>query len=174
MADEERDVRVDALAKFLMFALALGLILGIVTLAGVKLLGVGGSGDSTKGSSDPSDLPSSLPSVALSVSPSATPSATPTATPTPQGTLTLAINPPQVGQSEKIYLTGTYTGKNGITLQVQRLEAGSWTQFADVTVGVHDGAFSTYILTSRTGAQQFRVLDPSDGTASTPATVTVG
>jgi hypothetical protein len=55
---------------------------------------------------------------------------------------------------------------------VQRFE-GTWVDFP-VTTNVSGGRFATYVTTSRTGQNRFRVLDPDSGRVSAAARVTVG
>ena len=73
----------------------------------------------------------------------------------------------------QINLTGTYQGGEGAILQVQRFEAGSWTDFP-VTMSVGGGTFATYVLTARTGPNKFRVVDTDSDAVSNEVTVTVG
>lgn len=87
--------------------------------------------------------------------------------------LRLSITPLEVSPGERINLTGTYGRHDNISLQVQRLEGGTWADFpteADVSLGT----FATYVETSRTGRNQFRVYDPENDVASNVVTVTVG
>jgi hypothetical protein len=78
-----------------------------------------------------------------------------------------------VKPSERINLTGQWPGHDNESLLVQRFESGQWTDFG-VQVRVNVGTFSTYVLTSRTGDQKFRVFDPGSETASNEVTVTIG
>jgi hypothetical protein len=89
------------------------------------------------------------------------------------GDLYLTASPVLVKPSERINLTGRWPGHDNESLMVQRFEAGQWADFG-VQARVNVGTFETYVLTSRTGDQRFRVFDPTTDTASNEVTVTVG
>lgn len=91
----------------------------------------------------------------------------------PRSVISLSASPLQVSPMERIYLTGTYPGGEGASLQVQRFE-GSWSDFSGVTASVSGGTFSTYVMTGRSGTNRFRVLDTSRGKASNEVRVQVG
>ena len=63
---------------------------------------------------------------------------------------------------QQIDLTGTYQAGEGAILQVQRMENGAWSDFP-VTMSVSGGTFATYVQTSRTGPNEFRVVDTDSG-----------
>ena len=172
---EDEQAAIDAVLKFAVLALVIGALLGLATFVGVKMLGLnGGSGSAEHDSGDAG--PSALPTTALSVSDSPSPSASsdaPSKTPTPKG-ITLSVSPGDVAPGQHINFTGSYPGASNVLLAVQRKEGGTWTAFADVKVPVRSGSFSTYIITSRTGTQKFRVYDTAAQKASNPVTVTVG
>ena len=88
--------------------------------------------------------------------------------------IALVVSPQSVGPGQRIDLSGSY-GREGAALQVQRRPAGSgaWTDFP-VSATVSGGTFDTWIVTSQTGATQFRVLDQATGTISNTVTVTIG
>jgi hypothetical protein len=89
----------------------------------------------------------------------------------PRRLITLAANPRSGSTRERIYLTGTYRGGEGSTLQVQRFE-GRWVDFP-VSVTVRGSRFATYVVTGQSGTKRFRVLDPSTGRTSSPVSVTL-
>lgn len=89
------------------------------------------------------------------------------------GDLALSASPVTVAPGERINLTGRWPGKDAVELKVQRKIDGQWTDFG-VQTQVHVGTFATYVITSRTGEQIFRVLDPESGTASNEVAVVVG
>lgn len=89
----------------------------------------------------------------------------------PKSVVSLSASPLEVGQMERIYLTGTFPGGEGASLQVQRFESG-WTDFP-TSASVSGGTFSTYVMTGRSGPNKFRVVDGASGKASNPVTVTV-
>jgi len=162
-------------------ALVLGGLVGVIALATYLVVNVLGLNDSGSIGRAPVDIPKPLPTTALpapsnSSSPDATesPSGSPTASPTiPDGTLTLSATPVMASAMERINLVGTYPGKDGVTLQIQRLEdGGTWSQFP-ASATVKQGQFATYILTGRQGDNQFRVFDPATQTSSGPVTITI-
>lgn len=89
----------------------------------------------------------------------------------PQNVISLSASPLEVGQMERIYLTGTYPGGEGASLQVQRLQ-GTWTDFPTST-SVSGGTFSTYVMTGQSGTNKFRVVDSGTGKKSNPVTIQV-
>jgi hypothetical protein len=90
----------------------------------------------------------------------------------PPSVISLSASPVEVDRMERIYLTGTYPGGEGASLQVQRLQ-GSWTDFPTST-SVSGGTFSTYVMTGQAGPNKFRVVDSASGKKSNPVTVRVG
>ncbi len=89
----------------------------------------------------------------------------------PRSAISLSASPLEVSSMERIYLTGTFPGGEGASLQVQRMEDG-WTDFP-VSTSVSGGTFSTYVMTGRGGKNRFRVIDPASGKKSNPVTVQV-
>lgn len=86
--------------------------------------------------------------------------------------ITLQVYPQQVAPSQRINLTGLYTGGEGAQLQVQRFEGGSWSDFP-VTASVSGGQFSTYVTTTHPGPQRIRVADKATHRISNAVRVTV-
>ena len=68
---------------------------------------------------------------------------------------------------------GVYIDGEGVALQIQRREGGSWSDFP-VQANVRGGVFSTWIQTSRTGEQRFRVADPTTDRVSNVVRITIG
>jgi hypothetical protein len=175
----ERQQEVTAVVlKILGVAIAIGLVIGIGAWVMVKALGL----DSADTSSTPGlgqiEPRAPLPSSALPVpsgSDLPTPDNTGLVTPgaTVNGDLYLSASPVLVKPSERINLTGRWPGHDNESLLVQRSEGGQWADFG-VQARVNLGTFETYVLTSRTGDQKFRVYDPTSKTASNEVTVTVG
>ena len=168
-------------------ALVVGLAIGAVTLGAVRSTGLDSvsPGAATQAPSVfiPSGTPNTspkaypVPRVTNDVTPSASGGAA-SSSPTPKkkrkkvSAISLQGFPAQVSPGGRINLTGTYRGGEGKTLQVQQFQNG-WGDFP-VTVPVSGGVFTTYIVTSRTGSQRFRVLDPSSGRSSNPVTIRIG
>lgn len=90
----------------------------------------------------------------------------------PKSVISLSVSPLEVSRMERIYLTGTFPGGEGASLQVQRMEDG-WTDFP-VSASVSGGTFSTYVMTGRSGENRFRVVDPASGKKSNAVRVRVG
>jgi hypothetical protein len=103
-----------------------------------------------------------------------TPSATaPAAPPTPEFPISLSAAQTEVGPMEEIYLTGVYPNGEGAVVQVQRLENGSWEDFATVDAVVSGETFSTYVETAQTGVNKFRVRDTDSELVSNEVRVKV-
>lgn len=84
----------------------------------------------------------------------------------------LTAAPQSVGAGERINFNGVYVDGEGVELQIQRKEGGSWVDFP-VTATVRGGVFSTWIQTTRTGKSPFRVYDESADRASNVVRVTI-
>lgn len=92
--------------------------------------------------------------------------------PRPQTVLHAKPNPAQPGA--EVTLSGSFRRLHGGTLQVQRREGGTWTDFP-VTASVNpNGSFSTYIITSRTGTAPYRLLHEQSGRSTPPVRITIG
>ena len=159
----------------------LGLLVGVGTLAGSRLVGLGGStGDSTGDGGDTLYLPDvSLSKTPVSDSSSGSDGSSQPGTPTKtkkrkaKTAISLTAGQRSVAPMQQIDLTGTYPGGDGAILQVQRLDGGQWVAFP-VTTQVSGGSFSTYIQTGRPGPNRFRVADTAKGKFSNRVTVTIG
>lgn len=179
--EDERPGRalLTAAAAMLGVAVVVGLVIGGVAMIALKDV-VGGSAQVADGESEQSlfipdyeetkgaDDDPKIPGVE-------TPSSAPlkqTKEPT-KAKVTLFVAPQQVGAGERINFNGVYVDGEGASLQIQRRENGSWTDFP-VTANVQGGSFETWIQTSRTGEQVFRVYDDAEERGSNTVTVTVG
>ncbi|WP_296603740.1 hypothetical protein [Nocardioides sp.] len=169
--------------------LAVGLILGVVVLAGTKVLGFGG-GDGSGGSTSersmylpkPEKTPmESGPQITLAPGASSTPgSGDPSADATksskpakPRKQISLSAGATSAGPMESFNLTGVYPGGEGAILQVQRFEGGAWTDF-NATGSVSDETFQIPIQTSQPGVNRFRVVDTDGGLESNEVRITIG
>ncbi len=162
--------------------LAIGLLAGVGTLVATRVAGLGADAAATDATArqtmylpkpvktTPTDQPSSQGTLPAATEPTGPIQTTPS---NAQG-ITLSAGQTQVGQMERIDLTGTYPNGEGAVLQVQRAGIGdtSWVDFP-VTVTVSGGQFSTYVQTGRSGANRFRVVDTDTQKASNEVTVTV-
>jgi hypothetical protein len=187
--EEFRRRALRAALKVAGIAVVIGLVIGGITASVVNLTGlVPDSPPSptvpTPGVNDddelptPSLLPTTTPSPRVSASPSAektsgvadSPSATPSRTHKPRNErnasdISLHASDDSVSAYDEVTLSGTYPGANGTTLQVQRLEGGSWTAFP-TSATVDGGRFSTFVASGQPGENRFRVVDPDSGETS--------
>ena len=158
-------------------AVAIGLLGGLAVLVGVKATGIGGGSESSNESTAsatfnlprPSDTDSSIPAPEETSEPSVGESTSEA----PAEAISLSATQQSVSPMQQIDLTGTYQSGEGAILQVQRFEAGKWSDFP-VTMSVSGGTFATYVQTSRPGPNKFRVIDTDTGATSNEVVVTVG
>lgn len=182
---EERPV-LAGLAALVAVALGVGLLAGLGVLSATKVLGVGGETDSSSGATradslylpEPTDTGEATgPSVTLAPTEPSTdsePAETESEKPSKRAKpINLSASQVSVSPMQQIDLTGTYPAGEGAILQVQRREGGSWKDFP-VTASVGGGTFSTYVQTSQTGKNLFRVRDTDSGATSNRVAVTVG
>jgi hypothetical protein len=168
-------------------ALVIGGIVSVVALGAAKVTGLS-SAKATATSKPSLYVPSEKPTVGLEPYPEPSGQASPNGSATEgsdspdfsdspgpkqkKNEITLQVYPQQVAPSQRINLTGLYTGGEGAKLQVQRFEGGSWSDFP-VTTSVTGGQFSTYVTTSHTGPQRLRVADKAADRTSNAVRVTV-
>lgn len=162
-------------------ALVVGLVIGLVLAGAANVGGLGSSGSADASGDATLFIPPLVPTT------SSAPSAPTSSSDSPESgkthkkkhkkkkepALTLSAFPQKVAPSERINLTGAYRDGEGVVLQVQRLENGSWHDFP-VKATVRGGIFTTWVQTGRAGENRFRVYDPAADRASAPVTVTVG
>lgn len=169
--------------------LAVGLIIGIVALVATRMMGLGGENASAQTTSQESlYLPKpekttgpSGPLITLAPGESESPKeqssqGQPSKSPKPakaKKEISLSASQTSVEPMDQIDLTGVYPGGEGAILQVQRFTSGSWQAFP-VTVSVSDETFATYVQTSQTGVNRFRVTDTDSGLTSNEVKVTIG
>ena len=184
-AEEKRHPVIAGLIALVGVGLVVGMVAGLAVFAGTRMLGLGGvdaaaettAGESlylpkpqqTKGSSGP--LITLAPGETSS--PAEQPSEQETSEAPPKKEISLSASQNEVAPMEQVDLTGIYPGGEGAVLQVQRFTSGSWSDFP-VTVSVSDETFSTYVQTSQSGKNRFRVVDTDSGRTSNEVTVTVG
>jgi hypothetical protein len=171
-----------ALAAMAGVALLVGLAVGGVALGLVSFAGGDGSGASAEEAPDSLFIPEYSPTKRAedelglpSYEPSPSPKlGGPAADPSPKADrITLFVAPQAVSPGERINFNGVYVDGEGIALQIQRKEGGSWTDFP-VTATVRGGVFETWIQTSRTGKAAFRVVDEEADRSSNVVRVTIG
>lgn len=170
------------LAALVGVAVAIGLILGVVVLAGTRVIGLGEDSGSTGTSAQrslyvpkPEKTPSETePQITLAPGETATqtPTKQPTKTASPRKQITLSAGSTSVGPMERLDLTGVYPGGEGAILRVERFADGSWQDFG-VTASVGDEIFETYVQTGVPGVNRFRVVDTDSGLESNEVRVTI-
>ena len=169
--------------------LAVGLIIGAVALVATRVMGLGGDNASAQTTSQESlYLPRpekstgpSGPLITLAPGETKSPSGQssqgqPSKSPKPakaKKEISLSASQTSVEPMDQIDLTGVDPGGEGAILQVQRFTSGSWQAFP-VTVSVSDETFATYVQTSQSGVNRFRVTDTDSGLTSNEVKVTSG
>jgi hypothetical protein len=163
-------------------ALVIGIVIGIVALGAAHVSGLSSAKSHEAATpslvmptGNPTTTPETFPDPAKASggsSPSSAPSSgTPTRTAKSRA-ISLQVFPANVRPGERINFTGVYARGEGRRLQVQRFEGG-WHDFP-VSASVSGGLFSTYIVTSHTGTNRFRVMDTATGKASNAVRVRIG
>jgi hypothetical protein len=169
------------LAALVGVAVVVGLLVSGAALAASSVLGLGdekASSDATASASmylpRPSDtVPATGPAMTLAPG-DPTPTETTSAPAEPEFPITLSAAEATVSPMQEIRLTGTYPTGEDRVVQVQRLEDGQWVDFSTVDAVVSNGAFSTYVLTARSGENTFRVADTDSDVVSNEVAVQVG
>jgi hypothetical protein len=172
--------------------LVVGLILGLVVLVGTRVIGLGGDEQAAAGGDERSMY---LPKPAKTTGPKG-----PLYTlgpgedgsdsvsegsdqgdsgdkhkadhKKPKKQISFSASTTSASPMQQIDMTGTYPGGEGAILQDQRLQYGHWEDFP-VTVSVSNQTFSTYVQTSQSGLNRFRVVDTDTGLQSNPVRVTI-
>lgn len=169
-------------------ALAVGLILGLVVLAGTRVLGLdggSGGGSSSDGRSMYLPRPEKTPTDTgpqITLAPgdessggggsSTTPTEEPTETESARKQISLSASTTSAAPMEQFNLTGVYPGGEGAILTVQRFQDGSWKDFP-ATGSVSGEAFQIPVQTSQPGPNRFRVVDSDSGLESNEIRVTI-
>ena len=170
--------------------IAVGLVLGLVVLAGTKLIGLGGDSQDASASSRASMyLPKPVktsaanePQITLapgtgtgpgSGSQSDDPSDEPTASKSPMSKITLSASATAVSPMEQFLLAGEYPQGEGAILTVQRFEDGGWRDFP-ATGSVQGGSFQIPVQASLPGVNRFRVVDSDSALKSEEVRVAIG
>ena len=183
----ERHPVITGLIALVSVGLVVGLIAGVAAMVGTRVLGLSGAeADSGGGGGKatlylPKPQKTQAPSDPLiTLAPGETPSSgssqpsEPSDSETKQETkISLSAGENSVAPMQQIDLTGVYPGGEGAILRVQRFESGQWQDFP-VTASVSNQTFSTYVQTSRSGVNKFRVIDTDSQLASNAVRVTVG
>ncbi|HWU33245.1 MAG TPA: hypothetical protein VN108_10240, partial [Marmoricola sp.] len=86
--------------------------------------------------------------------------------------LVLSISPSTVANGGTFTVSGTYAGRDGVSLWLQSYVNGGWQNYPnDITVAM--GTFSTTAQSTVPGTNTFRVLDQSTGLASNRVSILV-
>ena len=177
--DTEKRPVLTGLVALVGVAVVIGLLGGLAVMVGVKTAGIGGTSSASAGDEAPAtfNLPRPTDTGTTEEAPAPEETVEPTQGETtseaPAKAISLTTGQQSVSPMQQINLTGTYQAGEGAILQVQRFEDGAWVDFP-VTVSVGGGTFATYVLTGRTGPNQFRVADTDSDVVSNEVTVTVG
>jgi len=86
--------------------------------------------------------------------------------------LILKVSPASVASGGSFTVRGTYAGRDGVDLWLQRLENGAWANYPN-TVTVSMGSFAATATSTMPGTNSFRVYDQSAGRASNVVSVFV-
>ncbi|MGN6721427.1 MAG: hypothetical protein ACTHJM_02310 [Marmoricola sp.] len=86
--------------------------------------------------------------------------------------LVLKISPTSVRSGQAFNISGTYAGRDGVQLQLQRLENGIWADYPN-DISVSMGTYSTTAESTMTGTNSFRVYDQTANRASNVVSVLV-
>ena len=188
---EERDEHPVAfgLLALVGVAVVVGVIAGVVAIAGAKVTGLDGGDDPSGGGQAQASLylPKPEPTRAddgplITLDPgrqspkdngSDKPSEESSSAKPEKKGLSLQSAQNSVGPMQRIDLSGVYPGGEGAILQVQRFEGGAWTDFPASPISVADATFATYVQTGQPGPQRFRVVDTDTGKASNEVKVTI-
>jgi hypothetical protein len=184
MAEKQERPVLTGLTALVAVAAVVGLLLGVVALVGTQILGLGGdkttTGTATGGDSlylpapqETSEDASGKITLAPG-DPTSSSTQSPEATKKPEREIKLSSGKTRVASFGQIDLSGSYPRGEGSILQVQRFENGKWVGFYSVSVTVSGGSFSTFVQTSRSGANKFRVIDTDTDTTSNAVSVRVG
>lgn len=179
MVDTEDRPVLTGLIALVAVAAVIGIIGGLAALVGSKVLGLDGDPAASSEDSATSGASLYLPEPTItsetvvpetSTSPTVDPSPSSSAT---SSEITLSAGQQSVSAMQQIDLTGTYPTGEGAILQVQRFEGGAWEDFP-VTMSVSNQTFATYVQTSQSGRNKFRVIDTDKDLFSNEVIVTVG
>jgi hypothetical protein len=153
---------------------AIGLLMGVAGASAIKALGFKDDTPPAPAASSPTDDADDDGDTDASASPTTAPTTTPTTTPPKKKEPVFEASSDRVSPGERIEFAGRAPGLgSGATLQVQRKEAdGEWSDFPVTLETRKGGKFSTWIVTSRTGRWDFRVV--GEGFSSPTATVEIG
>jgi hypothetical protein len=178
---------VAGLVALVCVGLVVGLVLGLLTLAGSRVLGLDGGSDDAQGGSNPTMFVPRLqkthgvdePQITLGAGPKRAdkspdePRHKPRKPKPPADKISLSASTTATGAMVPFDLTGVYRTGEGSILTVQRFEAGRWADFP-ATGSVSNQTFQIPVQTSQAGVNRFRVRDTETGTTSNEVRVKVG
>jgi len=184
--EPDREGRVLRLVAFslggvVVLGVVIGLILSWVGTSVLDAAGIDGDSGGTaqrpimQDPATPTPSPTATPDEPTTTEP--TEPTEPTTTPTdkpPSGAGTLVATPQSASAFTRVTLTGRLPGvAAGTSLQVQRLEAGSWVPFPTTATATASGSFSTYVEIGQPGPNRMRVIVPGSGRSTPTATITI-
>ncbi|MPZ96247.1 MAG: hypothetical protein GEU96_15375 [Propionibacteriales bacterium] len=172
--DELRRKAIRAVLIVAGIAVVLGLVVALTATAALRMAGLSG-GDKTAptfATPRPNEPEPVAPSPSAQGSESPDPPASTRPAKKAKPRIVLEASSAAAATMERITLSGTYRGGDGVSLQVQRREDGSWVDFP-TTARVESEAFSTYVELGQPGENQLRVVDPESGKASNQVVITV-
>ncbi len=184
--EPDRDGRVLRLVAFslggvVVLGVVIGLLLSWVGTSVLDAAGIdGGSGGTAQrpimqDPATPTPSPTATPDEPTTTEPTEPTKSTTTPTDKPPGgTGTLVVTPQSAPAFTRVTLTGRLPGvPAGTSLQVQRLEAGSWVTFPTTATAAASGSFSTYVEIGQPGPNRMRVIVPGSGRSTPTATITI-
>lgn len=86
---------------------------------------------------------------------------------------TLSASTTSAAAYEPLTLSGTFPGAAGSTLQVERLEGGSWVAFPTTATADGSGSFSTYVELGQPGENLMRVTLPGTDRSTPTVAITI-
>lgn len=175
---------VSGLVALVGVGLSIGLIVGLVVLAGTKVAGLGDGSSSASSAAERSMyLPPPQPTPKqtgpeITLAPGESPTGKkapkePTKSKSPHKKISLSASTTSASPMEQFDLTGVYPGGEGAILQVQRFASGSWQDFP-ATGSVGNETFSTPVQTGQPGVNRFRVVDTDTDLKSNQVRVRIG
>lgn len=176
-------------------AAAIGLVIALVATVALRMAGVSGDDgpapavaapdpeqepkeSSETPTTSPEETParpgaSADPGASTEPRASAAPGTAPATGQPPEGQrIQLWASQPAASSMERVTLVGRYLGGEGVTLQVQRMENGSWVAFP-TSARVQGGGFDTYVALGQPGPNRLRVVDPGSGRTSNAVVVNI-
>ena len=184
--EPDRDSRVLRLVAFSIGGVVvLGVVVGLLlSWVGTSVLDAAGINGDDGGTAQrpimqdpvaPTPSPTATPTEPTTTEPTEPTEPTTTRTDEPSaGAGTLAATPESAAAFTRVTLTGRLPGvPAGTSLQVQRLEDGSWMPFPTTATATASGSFSTYVEIGQPGPNRMRVIVPASSRSTRTVTITI-